>query len=129
MVDDVEQAGSAFIHTAYQLQAAYRKLVEAYILVFFDARQRSDVPDLVMLRHIQILQNSSGSNDTILQMFHSETFQVLGFEMFQQLFAGRRFGKYPVVQLEGKELTAEVTFEHRFLSPFEQDFFRGKIIQ
>ena len=33
-----------------------------------------------MLRHCQILQDSTGSNDTVLQVLYSETFQILRFK-------------------------------------------------
>ena len=85
--------------------------------------------DLVMLSHIQILQDCSRGNDTILQMFHTESLQILRFEVLQQLFASGSFRKDPVVQFKGKELTSEVAFEHASFAPFEQDFFRTEIVE
>ena len=82
-----------------------------------------------MLRHCQILQNSTGSNDAILQMLHSETFQILRFKVFQQLLTGSRFCKYPVVQLEREELITEITFKHQAFATFKKNLFRGKVIQ
>ena len=82
-----------------------------------------------MLRHCQILQNSTGSNDTVLQMLHSETFQILRFKVFQQFLTGSRFCKYPVVQLEREELVTEITFKHQAFATLKKNLFRGKVIQ
>ena len=85
--------------------------------------------DLIMLRHVQILQNGTRSDDAVLKMLHTKAFQILRFKMFQQLLAGRSLGKHPVFQLKRKELIAEVTFEHSPLSTFKQNFFGSKVIQ
>ena len=82
-----------------------------------------------MLRHCQILQDSTGSNDTVFQVLHSETFQILRFKVFQQFLTGSRFCKYPVVQLECKELVTEITFKHQVFATFKKNFLRGKVIQ
>ncbi len=60
--------------------------------------------NLCMLRHRKVLQDSAGSYDTILQVFHAETFQVLRLKVLQQLLTGGGFRKYPVVKLEVKNL-------------------------
>ena len=49
--------------------------------------------------------------------------------MFQQFFAGRSLGKYPVVQLESEELASEISFKHAALAPLEKHFFRSEIVQ
>ena len=82
-----------------------------------------------MLRHCQILQDSTGSNDTVFQVLHSETFQILRFKVFQQFLTGSRFCKYPVVQLECEELVTEITFKHQAFATFKKNFLRGKVIQ
>ena len=125
----VQQAAAAVVHTAHQLQAAHRKLIQADVFVFFYARQRSDMPYLRMLRQNEVLQDSPRSNDTVLEMFHAESFQILYFKVFQQLLAGGGFRKYPVFQLECKELAAEVTLKHSPTATFKKHFFRSKVIQ
>ena len=37
VVDNIQQAGTAFIHAAYKFQTAYRKFIQAYEAVFFNA--------------------------------------------------------------------------------------------
>ena len=107
----------------------HRKLIQPYITFLFDADQRSDVPDLIMLGHVKVLQDSSRRDDAVLQVLYAEALQVLGLKMLQELFACRSLGKHPVIQLEGKELVSEVPFEHRFLAPLEKHFLRSEIIQ
>ena len=51
MVNYIQQTCAPIIHTAHKLQAANRKLIHAYIAVFFNTRQGSNVPYLVMLSH------------------------------------------------------------------------------
>ena len=85
--------------------------------------------DLCMLSHLQVLQDSTRSDNTVLQMLDSEAFQVLRFEMLQQLLTRTGFGKHPVIQFESKELASEVTFKHSPLPPFKKYLLRGKIIQ
>ena len=128
-VDHIEQTAAAIIHTADQLEAADSKLIQTHILIFLDTGQRSDMPDLCMLCHRQILQDSAGSDNTILQMLHPEAFQVFGLKVLQQFLAGSSFSKDPVIQFESKELAAEVTFEHQAFAPFKKNLFRSEIIQ
>ena len=46
------------------------------------------MPDLGMLRHDEILQDGSRSDDTILEMLYTKTFQILRFKMFQKFLPG-----------------------------------------
>ena len=62
-------------------------------------------------------------------MLDTETFQILGFEMFQQTVVGGFRSKHPVVQFENKEPGTESLFKTFTATPFDQDFFRGKVIQ
>ena len=36
-----------------------------------------------LVGHVKILQYGSGSNDAVMKIFHSDTFEVFGFEMLQ----------------------------------------------
>ena len=128
-VDNIQQARTTIIHTAQQFQTSDSEFIQAHIAVFLNTRKRSDMADLIMLRHVQILQNGTRSDDAVLKMLHTKAFQILRFKMFQQLLAGRSLGKHPVFQLKRKELIAEVTFEHSPLSTFKQNFFGSKVIQ
>ena len=85
--------------------------------------------NLVVLRHLQILENRSRSHNTVLEMFHPKTFQVLCLKMLQKLFTGRCFIEYPILQLECKELASKIPLKHASSTPFEQHFFRSKIVQ
>ena len=85
--------------------------------------------NLRMLRHRQILQDSTGSNDTILQMLHPKTFQILRLKVFQQFLTSRRFCKHPIIQLEREKLTAEITFKHQTFATFKKNFLRGEVVQ
>ena len=128
-VDDIEQATSAIIHITNQLKATHRKLIQTDIFVFLNTGQRGDMPNLCMLRHREILQDGTGSNDAVLQVLHAETFQVLRFKMLHQLLTGSGLRKYPVVQLEGKELAAEISLKHQALATFKKNLFRSEVIQ
>ena len=129
LVYHIQQTAATVVHRPHQLQAAHRELIQADILILLDACQRSDMPYLRMLRHDEVLQDGSRSDDTVLEMLHTEAFQVLHLEMLQQLFASRCLGKHPVVQLEGEELAAEVSFEHQPLATLEKHLFGGKVVQ
>ena len=128
-VDDIQQTASAIIHIANQLKAAHRKLIQTNVFVFLNTGQRSDMSNLCMLRHREVLQDSAGSNDTILQVFHAETFQVLRLKMLQQLLTGSSLRKYPVIKLEGKELAAEIPLKHQTFATFKKNFLRGEVVQ
>ena len=77
--------------------------------------------NLCMLRHRKVLQDSAGSYDTILQVFHAK--------MLQQLLTGGGFRKYPVVKLEGKELAAEIPLKHQAFATLEKNLFRSEVVQ
>ena len=87
------------------------------------------MPDLGMLRHDEILQDGSRSDDTILEMLYTKTFQILRFKMLQKFLPGGGLCKYPVVQLESKELTSEISLEHPPLTTFKKYFFGREVIQ
>ncbi len=129
LVYHVQQTAAAIVHAAHQLQAAHCELIQADILILLDACQRSNMPNLRMLRHDEVLQDGSRSYDAVLEMLYTEAFQVLHLEMLQQLLPGRGLGKHPVVQLESEELAAEVSLEHQALATLEKHFFRSKIVQ
>ena len=129
LVYHIQQTTTAVVHRPHQLQAAHCELIQTDVLILLDACQRSDMPYLRMLRHDEVLQDSSRSDDTVLEMLHTETFQVLHLEMLQQLLAGGSLGKHPVVQLESEELAAEVPFEHQPLATLEKHLFGGKVVQ
>jgi len=82
-----------------------------------------------MLRHDKVLQDGTRGNDAVLEMLHTEPLEVFHLEMLQQLLAGGAFGKHPVVQLEGKELVAEITLEHAAFAPLKEHLLRGKVVQ
>ena len=128
-VDDIQQTASAIIHIANQLKATHRKLIQTNIFIFLNTSQRSDMSNLCMLRHRKVLQDSAGSYDTILQVFHAETFQVLRLKMLQQLLTGSSLRKYPVVKLEGKELAAEIPLKHQAFATLEKNLFRSEVVQ
>ena len=86
-INNIEQTTSTVVHATDKLQAAHGKFIQTHIFVLFNTRQCRDVSDLRMLRHIQVLQNSPGSNDTIFKMLYSETFQILCFKVLQQFLA------------------------------------------
>ena len=128
-VDDAEQRTAPVVHRAHQLEAAHSKLIEPDVFVFLDAGQRRDVAYLRVLRHDEVLQDGSRSDDAVLQVLHAEAFQILHLEMLQQLFACRRLSKHPVVQLEGEELAAEVALEHRPLASFEEHLLGAEVVE
>ena len=82
-VDHIQQTAAAVIHAADQLQAADCKLIQTHILILLDTGKGSNVTDLRMLCHRQVLQDSTGSNDTILQVLYPESFQILCLKVFQ----------------------------------------------
>ena len=129
LVNHSKQTGSAIVHATQQFQTTHRKLVQTHIAVFLNAGKRRDMTNLVVLRHLQILKNCTRSHDTVLEVFHPKTFQVLCLEMFQKLFAGRGFIEHPILQLECKELASEIPLKHAASTPFEQHFFRSEIVQ
>ena len=125
----IQQAATAVVHAPHQLQAAHRKLIQTDVLIFLYTCQRGDMPYLRMLRHNEVLQDSPRSDDTVFEMLHAEPLQVLHFKVFQQFLAGGGFRKHPVVQLERKELAAEIAFEHSPAATFKQHLFRGEVVQ
>ena len=77
------ETGYGYIAAADQLQTADRKLIQTHILILLDTGKGSNVTDLRMLCHRQVLQASTGSNDTILQVLYPESFQILCLKVFQ----------------------------------------------
>ena len=129
LINHVQQAAASIIHAAYQLKATDREFIQTDVFIFFNTCQRSDMPDLGMLRHNEILQDGSRSDDTILEMLYTKTFQILRFKMLQKFLPGGGLCKYPVVQFESKELTSEISLEHPPLTTFKKYFFGRKVIQ
>ena len=82
-----------------------------------------------MLSNIQILKDGPRCNDSILQMFDAETFQVLGLEMLQQLIICCGLGEHPVIHLVHAIASTEVRFKDSTFSTLVQHFFRIKVTQ
>ena len=124
LVQHIQQARPLLVHRADQLQATHRKLIEAYIAVFFDTGKRGDMRNMGVLRLIQIIQDGPRSYDSQFQMLDTETFQVLRFEMFQKTVVGSFRSKHPVIQFKNKEPRTESLFKTFTATPFDQYFFR-----
>ena len=82
-----------------------------------------------VLRHLQILQNNSGSHDTATKVVDAEPFKGFHPEMRQQFLRGGTFGKSPVVDFECKKLHTEISFEHAAFSALEKHFFGCEVAQ
>ena len=124
LVQHIQQTRPLLVHRADQLQATHRKLIEAYIAVFFDTGKRGDMRNMGVLRLIQIIQDGPRSYDSQFQMLDTETFQVLRFEMFQKPVVGSFRSKHPVIQFKNKEPRTESLFKTFTATPFDQYFFR-----
>ena len=74
-VDDIEKRRTILLHRSHQLQAADGKAVHAHKFILLDARESRDMLDLGMLSNLQVLHDGTASDDTILQVLHTETFQ------------------------------------------------------
>ena len=64
LVDDIQQRLSILLHGINQLQTADGELIQSYILIFLDARDRCDMANLGVLSLLKILQNGSSSDDS-----------------------------------------------------------------
>ena len=129
LINHVQQATAAIVHATHQFKAANGELIQTDVFIFFNTCQRSDMSYLGMLRHNEILQDSSRSNNTILEMLYTKTFQILRFKMLQKFLTGSGLCKYPVVQFESKELTSEISLEHPPLTTFKKYFLGREVIQ
>ena len=74
LVDDIEQRLAIILHGMNQFETANRELIEAYILIFLDARDAGDMTNLGVLCLFEILQDSTSCDDTRLQMIHTKAF-------------------------------------------------------
>ena len=77
-----------------------------------------------MLRHFEVLHNSSRSNDTVFEMFNAKAFKRFGTEMFQQLLACILFCEYPVVEFEHTYLSSKVSIKVFFMGLIKKNFLR-----
>ena len=111
LVDDVEQRDAALLHGIHQLERADGELVEAHIFLFLDAREAGDMTDLRVLGLLQVVQDGTCGNHTVVQMVHSKALQVLHAEVLQQLGPCRLVGEHPVVELEHTVTGAEHALE------------------
>ena len=93
----VEQRLSVLLHRLNQFQRADSKLIQTHILILLDTRDRRDMSYLRVLCLLQVLQDSTSSYHTTLQMIYAKAFQVLHTEMLQQLLTSRLIRKHPVV--------------------------------
>ena len=62
-------------------------------------------------------------------MLHTKAFQILYIEMSQQFLLGGLVCEYPVVKLEGEELSAKEALKVLFARPVEEDFLGREVAQ
>ena len=67
--------------------------------------------DLRVLGLLQVVQDGTRGNHTVVQMVHSKALQVLHAEMLQQLGPCRLVGEHPVVEFEHTVTGAEHALE------------------
>ena len=126
LVDDVEERDAALVHAAHELEVADGELVEAHEAVLLDAAKGGDVAELLMLRHLHVLQDDTGCDDAALQVLHAEALEVLHLEMAQQFLPRRLLREGPVVELEGDVACAEAAFEHHPFATLVEHLLRSK---
>ena len=125
-VDDVEERDAAFVHAAHQFEVAHRELVEADVAVLLDATQRGDVSELLMLCHLQVLQDDTCRHHCARHVLYAEALQAGHLEVAQEFLSGGLLGEGPVVELEGDVACAERPFEHAFLAALVEHFLGGE---
>ena len=129
LVDDVEQRLTPIVHRMDELKAAHGVAVEAHITLLLDARECSDMLNLCVQGHLQVMEYSTRSDNAILEMLDAEALEVLDLEVLDELLPGKRFGEGPVVELEGAVFGAENTFKLVTQSMLEEYLLRPKIDQ
>ena len=85
--------------------------------------------DMGMLRDLQVLQNSTTGDDTIMQVLYAEAFQTLHLEMTEQFLACGLLGEYPVFQEEVEETVTEITLKVVLPTPLYQHLLRLEVVE
>ena len=129
VVYHVQERLPPFRQRVQQLQVAHGEFIQTHITLLLYPGDGCDMPRLRVLGHVQILQDGTGGHNAALQMVDAESLKVFYLKMLQELFHCRAFGEDPVVQLESKELGAEISLEQVALPTLEKHFLRGKVAQ
>ena len=82
-----------------ELKAAHGIAVETHVALLLDARERSDVLDLCVQRHLQIMKHCSRGHHTILEVVDTETLEVLYLKVLDKFLACKRVGELPQLLL------------------------------
>ena len=126
-VDDIEQRFAVFLHRLKELKRADGELIQPHVFLFLQALERRNMIDIRVLRQLQILHDGTRGDDAFLEMLYAEAFQRLGTEMLQQLLPGVLLREHPVVELEDRELRAEILFKLLALRLVVEHLFRREV--
>ena len=126
-VNDIEQRTAVFLHRSNEFKRTNGKAVKSHILVFFNAGKRSNVIDLRVLSQFKILKNGTTGNDSVPQMLHTEAFQRLCAEMFQQLLTCILLGEHPLIHFKHAVFRPKKAFKILLMVAVVKHFLRRKV--
>ena len=112
-----------------ELQIADRELVDPYIFLLIDPRDGGDVPDILVLRKLKIIEYGTSRSDACSEMVDAESLERLRAELLAELFTVQLLGKDPVVEPVGVISRPELLLEAVIITSLMDNLFRCKIRQ
>ena len=108
VVDDVEEALALLaVHRREDLQTSEGEAIETHVAQAVDTPKGGDVPDLVVARQLEIVEDSPCSCDRGGALLEAEALETLHTEVGGELAAVVLHGKAPVLDLEDEASIAD----------------------
>ena len=108
VVDDVEEALALLaVHRREDLQTAEGEAIETHVAQAVDTPKGGDVPDLVVARQLEVIEDSPSRCDRGGALLEAEALETLHTEVGGELAAVVLHSKAPVLDLEDKATVAD----------------------
>ena len=117
------------MHRVEKFKVAYGELVKPYVLILVEARDRGDMPDVVMLGEVEVVECCTGSNGTKPYAVDSKPFQARNLEMRQQFFARSILVVCPLLEFVNVKPCAKIFCKLMVEGAFDQNLLGVKIGQ
>ena len=126
-INNIKQRTTIILHCVQKLKRTNGKTIQTYIFLFLNTTKGSNMIDMSVLSNLEILHDSTRSDNTISKVINTKTLQTLCSKMLQEFLACCILCENPVIKFKSTELITKIFLEVIFLCSVKKNLLRCEI--
>ena len=102
MVQNMYQRNASVLLAVHQFQVADGEFIQPHILFFCYSGDGGDMFDFLVFGFFQIIEDCTGCDDAMFQVFYPKAFEAVSSKMAREFFVSIVILEYPVFAMEGR---------------------------